>query len=174
MAYPLGTIQTSYRPLRALVSSVDTDLTASQKKWSYFVSTLHPTSGSSAIAIKLDPRFNQATIIFDHTAEAHTGTFFIYAVREAGSKSPEIAPIERVVTSTLVAGAQETNDSTARYWADTIGTVTSTWPATVSKSDAAAGNGVAKITFDIRGYKYLLCLFTVISAGGIRAWIAYH
>ncbi len=174
MADPLGTIHTSYRPLRGLVSSIDTDLTASQKKWSYFVSTLHPTSGSSAIAIKLDPRFNQATIIFDHTTEADTGTFFIYAVREAGNKAPEIAPTERVCTSTLVAGAQETNDSTARFYADTIASPTDSWPATVS-SDATSGlDNVAHLTFDIRGYKYLLCLFTVISAGGIRAWIAYH
>ena len=170
----LTTIRTSYRPLRGLVSSADTDLAATTRKWSYFVSTLHPESGTSAIAIEVDPRYNQATIIFDHTTEADTGTFVIYAFREAGGEAPQIAPAEKVCTSTLVAGSQQTNDSTARRFADTIGTVTSTWPATVAESDSGGGNGVAKITFDIRGYKYLLCLFTVISAGGIRAWIAYH
>ena len=169
MGESLSTIRTSYRLLRDTVSTADTDLAAATKKWSTFVSTYHPDSGSSGIAVKTDPMHNQVTIIFDHSnVDADTATFVIYAYREGG-------PAEKVCTSTLLSGKQQTNDSTARFYADTIGTLTSTWPATVAESDSAGGDGVAKITFDLRGYKYLLCLFTVISASDdVRAKIAYH
>ncbi len=171
MPQELITIRTSYRPLRGLVSSVDTNLTDAQKKWSYFVANLHPNL-ASGIAMEM-PRHQQVTIIFDLTTEGDTGTFFIYGVREAQTDH-QVAPIERICTSALVAGAQETNDETPRFFADTISAPTDSWPATVS-SDATSGlNNVAHLTFDYRGYRYLLCLFTVISAGGIRAWIAYH
>jgi hypothetical protein len=169
MADELLTIQTGYRILRDTVSSADTDLAAATKKWSTFVSTYHPESGSAKTAYRVLPRHNRATIIFDHkNVDADTATFVIYAYREGG-------PAEKVCTSTLQSGKQQNNDATTRFYADTIGTVTSTWPATVSESDSAGGDGVAKITFDMRGYKYLLCLFTVISANDdVRAKIAFH
>jgi len=169
MSESLSTIRTKYRLLRDTVSSADTDLAADTKTWATFVSTYHPESGSSAIAIKTDPRHNQATIIFDHkNVDTDTASFIIYAYREGG-------PAEKVCDSTLISGKQQTDDSTARFYADTIGTLTSVWPATVAESDSAGADGVAKITFDLRGYKYLLCLFTALSSGdNARAWIAYH
>ncbi len=158
MGQPLATIRTSYRLLRDTVSSADSDLGVATKKWSTFVSTYHPKSGSSGIAIETDPRHNQVTIIFDHkNVDTDTATFVLYAYRDGG-------PAEKICTSTLISGKQQTDDATTRFYADTIGTVTSTWPATVAESDSGGGDGVAKITFDLRGYKYLLCLFTVISA----------
>jgi hypothetical protein len=165
----LFTIRTAYKIFRNTVSSVDTALTGATYKWSTFLSTYHPDDGSAKTAIELDPRHNQATVIFDHkNADTDTATFIIYAYREGG-------PAEQVCTSTLTSGKAQTDDATTRYYADTIGTVTDTWPATVSESDSGGSDGVAKITFDIRGYKYLLCFFTAISANDdVRARIAFH
>ena len=170
MGQPLSTIRTKYRLLRDTVSTADSDLTASTKTWAYFAANLRPENGG--IGVKTDPMHNQVTIIFDFkNVDADTATFKIYAYREGG-------PAEIVCASTsnaLVAGKQQTDDATTRFYADTTGTITDKWPATVSASDTGGGDGVAKITFDLRGYKYLLCLFTAISTGdNVRAKIAYH
>ena len=166
----LHTKQAPYRIFRDTVSTADSDLGVATKKWSTFVSTYQPSlDGTSGIAVRLDSTTNRVTIIFDHkNVDADTATFVIYAYREGG-------PAEYVCSSTLLSGKQQTDDATTRFFADTIGTLTQRWPSSVSESDSAAADGVAKITFDTRGYKYLLCLFTAISAGdNVRAWIAYH
>jgi len=41
----------------------------------------------------------------------------------------------------------------------------------VSEIDSAGANRMAKLQFDVVGYKYILCLFTNISASdNVRAW----
>ncbi|MHC4364800.1 MAG: hypothetical protein ACYSTJ_04955 [Planctomycetota bacterium] len=165
----LTTKQKSYETFRDTVSSADSDLTASTKTWATFISTYHPRSSTNKPAIQLPSQANRITVIFDHkNANTDTATFIIYAYREGG-------PAEYVCSSTLTAGAQETDDATTRYYADTIGTVTDRWPETLTESDSGGNNGVAKITFDARGYKYLLCLFTAISTNDdVRARYAFH
>lgn len=158
--------QNKYTILRNTLSSNDTDLTDAQKTWAHFLANYHPdvaTKKSSRI-----PRGAKlAEITFDHTTEAETATFIIYAYREGG-------PAEFVCTGALTAGAQETDDPTTRYYADTIGSTADRWVKAVEFVDAGGDDGVARVAFDPFEHKYILCLFTVISANAVRAKIASY
>lgn len=180
MGESLRTIQSPYRLLRDTVSTADTDLTTATKTWATFVSTYHPDSGSSAIAAELTEYDNRVTIIFDFlNVDADTAAASIYGYKKGG-------PAEFICSiATLTAGAQESDlvkggkvsDSsvTNRYFCDTFTTLTQRWPNTVGQTEHEGNNGVAKLTFDTRGYKYLLCLFTTISANdSVRAWLSGH
>lgn len=153
-------------------ASVDTDLTATQKTWAHFVTNYSTDScrdvtGNPGKSWKVPLGANAALVTFDFNDNAGTATFILYAYRERG-------PAEFICTSTLIAGAQTTDDSTARYYADTVGTVTQRWLQTVYKVDAAGNDGVAKMAFDLSGADRLLCLFTVIKAADdVRARVAY-
>lgn len=173
MSDNLSTVQLSYRLLRDSVSSADTDLTATTKNWATFLSTYHPRSGSSGIAVELRPIENRLTVIFDFaTANSDTAAASLYAYKEGG-------PAEFICSiATLTAGNQESDivggGSTTRYFCDTITAPTQRWPNTVGRADYEGDNGMAKLTFDARGYKYLLCLFTTIGSGSTRAWFSGH
>jgi len=176
MSETLGTIRLPYRPFRAAVSSADTDLTASTKSCATFVSTYHPTSGSSAIAIKLEERDNKAIVCFDFaTANTDTAALTIYGYRE-GWPAEFICSID-----TITAGNQESiyplSATTTRYFADTVGTITQRWiggSSSVEEVDSAGNNGIAKLKFDTYGIKYLLILFTTIGSGSTRAFISFY
>lgn len=157
--------QVSYATLRATCTSADTNLTTITSTWATFLSSYHPDLASPTVrAIRIPSQCSEVDIIFDfETADTDTAAFSLYAYREGGDAELVCA------IDTITAGAMKTNDGTARYYADTIGTVTSTWPSTITESDSAAGNRMAKLTFATRGYKYLLGLFTTIGAGSARA-----
>ena len=163
------TEQNRYTILRNTLSSNDTDLTASQKTWAYFETNFKPSVTVIKKSSQLPRGAKIAEIIFDHkNADSDTATFIIYAYREGG-------PAEFVCTGVLTAGAQETDDSTARYYADTIATFSERWPKAVEPADASANNGVAKVAFDPLERKFILCLFTVISSSDdVRAKIAAY
>lgn len=169
MSYP-SSKQVGYEDLRAAVSSADSDLTSTTKKWSTFASSYHPES-STPKAVKLPDMCHNISIIFDFaTANTDTAALTLYAYREKG-------PAEFVCSiDTITAGAQANNDSTTRYYVDTIGTITQRWhggTSAVSEVDSGGNDGVAKLTFNTYGVKYLLCLFTTIGSGSVRAKYAY-
>lgn len=172
MGKELKTSQLSYRPLRGIVSSADTDLTATTGTWATFVSTYHPVSGSSPIAKKISPWENKLIICFDFkNANSDTCAVSIYVYTEGG-------PAEFVCSiDTITAGAMVSDldhSATSRYFGDTIGTITQAFiggSGAVSEVDSAGANRMAKLQFDVVGYKYILCLFTNISASdNVRAW----
>ena len=176
MSVTLGTIRLPYRVFRAAVSngSTDSDLTASTKSWASFVTNHYPQSGGGALAIKLEERDNRAIIVFDHTTAADTAAFIIYGYRE-GWPAEFICSVD-----TLTAGSQESNyplpESTTRFFADEIGTITGSnrWHETVTEVDSAGGDGMAKLRFDTFGIKYLLILFTAVSAGSVSSFISFY
>lgn len=163
------TKQAQYYILRdtVLTANVDTDLTSAQKDWDYFAANLTESDGYSK---EIPSSANFVQIIFDHlTANTHTATAIIYAVKDKG-------PVEYVCSANLLAGAQETSGATPRYYCDTIGDSTwvDRWPKAVGLSDNSGNNGVAKINFDALGAKHIICLFTAISAGSsVRAKITW-
>jgi len=171
MPAELRTSQFPYRLLRDTVSSADTDLAAATKTWATFVSTYHPTSGSSGIAKEIRPRENKLVICFDFkNANTDTAACSIYMYTEGG-------PAEFVCSvDTITAGAQQSDfTSTTRYFGDTIGTMTQRFlggSGAVEEVDSAGNDGVAKLHItDAKGYKYILILFTTISSGdNVRAW----
>lgn len=182
MGETLRTPQTPYKLLRGTVSSgsADGDLTAATKTWATFVSTYHPISGSSPIAAELSEYDNRITIIFDfENVDADTAAVIIYLYKKGG-------PAEFVCDiATLTAGAQESDlveggklsdaSVTNRFFCDKFTTLTQRWPTTVGQTEHEENNGVAKLTFDTRGYKYILCLFTAISSNdSVRAWFSGH
>ncbi len=148
-------------------ASVDSDLTASQKDWGYFTANLTQDDKRSK-DIPVSANFVQ--IIFDHSNAANdTATVVIYACKTKG-------PVEFVCSGNLLSGAQETNDTTARYYCDTIGDTSwaARWSKEVGLSDNAGNDGVAKINFDALGYQHIICLFTAISSGDdVRAKITW-
>ena len=157
--------QTIYHLLRDTVDTEVSDLTASQKKLSYFAANLTEAKG---ISKKIPARANSVQIIFDHkNANTDTATVVIYACKEKG-------PVEFVCTVPLTSGAQETNDATARYYCDGFGTLAQRWITTVSVS-GEDNDGIAKLNFDACGYKHIICLFTAISENDdVRAWITFY
>jgi hypothetical protein len=175
MAEPIA--QLPWMPLRGVVSSADTDLAAATKTWATFVSTYHPTGGSSAIAVRIPRTCRDIAICFDHkNADDDTAAVSLYGYREGG-------PAEFICSiDTITAGDQESDlgsPSTNRYFCDTIGTVTErhviypnpTGATATVEVDGGGNNGVAKLYFASRGFKYLLCLFTTISTNdNVRAW----
>ena len=182
MSQTLGTIRLPYRLFRDTVDQatdgVDTDLTASTKSWANFVTNHHPSSGSGAKAIKLEERDNKAIIVFDfENIDADTAGCTIYGYREGW-------PAEFICSiNTITAGNQESiyplSATTTRYFADNIGTITQAWiggSSSVEEVDSAGtANRMAKIKFDTYGVKYLLILFTSISANdSVRAFITFY
>ena len=161
--------QTSYTILRDTLSSNDTDLTDAQKTWAYFETNFKPSVTVVGKASLLPRGSRMAEVTFDHSnANSDTASFIIYAYREGG-------PAELVCSGNLVAGAQETDDSTTRYYADTIDTTVDRWVRAVEFVDAGGNNGVARVAFDPFERKYILCLFTVISSSDdVRAKIAAY
>lgn len=167
--YP-ETVNAQYYTLRDTVSTADNsgaDFTAAQKTWAHYEATYSDAIGNG-LSKRLSPRANAVQIIFDFkNVDADTATFVIYAYRPGG-------PAEFVCSGNLTAGAQPTDDSTTRYYADTIASLTQRWLKPVAKIDASANNGVAKIAFDSCGYEYFVCLFTAISSNdNVRAKISW-
>lgn len=160
--------QSKYAVLRNTVTVADSDLTTTTSTWATFLSTYHP-SLTTPKSVKIPQECTEIDLIFDFAAaDTDTAALSLYAYREDGD-AELVCSID-----TITAGAMKTNDGTARYYADTIGTVTSAWPATITETDSAAGNRMAKLTFNTRGYRYLMCLFTTIGAGTVRTKYAYH
>ena len=163
------TKQATYYVLRDTLAaaSADSDLTDAQKDWDYFAANLTQDDGLSK-DIPVTANFVQ--IIFDHSnAGDDTATFVIYATKDKG-------PIEFVCSGNLLSGAQETSDTTPRYYCDTIGDSAwaARWPKEVGLSDNAGNDGVAKINFDALGYQHIICLFTAISSSDdVRAKITW-
>lgn len=177
MSETLGTIRLPYRLFRDTVSTADTDLTASTKSWANFITNHHPPSGTGALAIKLEERDNKAIVMFDHkNADTDTAALTIYGYRE-GFPAEFICSVD-----TITAGDQESiyplSATTTRYFADTVGTITQRWiggSGTVEEVDSGGNNGMAKLKFDTYGIKYLLILFTTISANDdVRAFISFY
>ncbi len=177
----LNTIRLPYRVFRDTVSSADSDLTATTKNWETFLSTYHPGYKTAGVAIEITENENRAIVCFDHlNADTDTAALTIYAYRE-GFPAEFVCSID-----TITAGNQESDghpdgrgiDTTIRYFADTIGTITQRWlggSSTVEESDSGGNNGIAKLKFDTHGYKYLLILFTTISSSdNVRAWISFY
>jgi len=158
--------QSQYTLLRSTVSSADSNLTTTTSKWSTFLSSYHPDLAAPKAA-RIPQDCTEIDIIFDFAADADTAALSLYAYREGGDA-------ELVCTiDTITGGQMVTNDG--RYYGDTIGTVTSTWPSTITETDSAGSNRMAKLTFDTRGYRYLLPLFTSLGAGStVRTKYAYH
>lgn len=161
------TKQASYYTLRSAVSSADTDLTASERTWTYFAANLHESLGTN-LSKEIPATANSVQIIFDFaTANTDTATFVLYACKDKG-------PIEYVCTGNLIAGDQETDDATTRYYCDTIGDTswTDKWIKTIGLSDSG-NNRIARINFDACGYKHIICLFTAIGSGSAIAKITW-
>lgn len=152
-----------YSVLRDTVAaaSVDTDLTSTQKTWAYF-GTNWESSGSTSW--EASRKTNGVRVIFDFkNVNADTASFILYAYTLKGDA-------EFVCSGDLTAGAQANNDTTARYYADTIANFVQRWNASVKIVDAAGNDGIAKVSFDFCGYKHLICLFNAISSGdNVRA-----
>ncbi len=161
--------QTKYTILRDTLSSNDTDLTDAQKTWAYFDTNFKPSVTVVGKSSQLPRGAKVVEIIFDHkNANTDTATFILYAYRDGG-------PAEFVCTGVLTAGAQKNDDSTARYYADTINTTVDRWVRAVEFVDAGGNNGVARVAFDPFERKYILCLFTAISSSDdVRAKIAAY
>lgn len=159
------TAKYKYHTLRDTVSAADTDLTAAQKTWSHYL-TNYTSSGAS---YKLPRGANFAHVVFDHkNANTDTATFILYGYRENG-------PAEFICSGNLTAGAQETGDSTTRYYADTIESLTQRWIGNIDTCDASGNNGVAKVNFDTYGIARVVCLFSAISTSDdVRAKIVYE
>lgn len=173
------TKQTAYALLRNTVeaASKDTDLTSTQKTWAHFCTTYstdtYPGGTVAAKSWNVPEYANAAIVVFDHkNANTDTATFVLYGYREGG-------PAEFICSGNLTAGAQKgdvapvTKSATARYFADTITSFVTRWPQLASTTDAAANDGVAKVSFDLLGISRLLCLFTAISSSdNVRAKVA--
>jgi len=175
----LKTTQRPWRLLRDTTSTADADLAATTKTGATFISTYHPVSGSSGIAVKIAPTENKLLICFDFkNANTDTAVATIYLYSEAaGTGVTKVGPAEfACVTGTITAGAQQSDfTSTTRYFGDTIATITQRFvggSSAISVVDGSGNDGVAKLRFDVVGYKYILCLFTTISANdNVRAWM---
>lgn len=171
----METERTMYRLLRDTLAdtAVDTDLTGAQKTWAHFASNYSTDAyvdkdANEGKSWRVHKKANAAIVIFDcKNVDADTFTFILYAYRNGG-------PAEFVCSGNGQSGKNKTDDATARYYADTITSLTQRWYKTVSPVDAGANDGVAKVCFDLCGADRLLCLFTVISSGDdVRARVAY-
>jgi hypothetical protein len=177
--------KTGYQILRDTVSSADSDMTATTKTWANFVTNykVRTDSHTGAVSnggksIKVPPYGNVAVIVFDHkNANTDTADFKIYGFANGGDA-------EFICLGQLTAGAQGTNDSTQRFYADTVDdtaggggnddAVTERHIGSVAVYDGNGNDGVARVVFDTYDFEYLLCLFTAISTSDdVRAKVRF-
>jgi hypothetical protein len=170
-------LQLPWMPLRGIISTADSDLTASTKTWATFVSTYHPSQPTSGVAKLIPAGIKHISICFDHkNADTDTAAVSIYVYKQGG-------PAEFVCSiDTITAGEQQSdlgNPAATRYFCDTIGSITQRFIAYpnptgvtgVIETDSSGSNGVAKLDFDTYDYKFILCLFTAISSSDdVRAF----
>lgn len=179
MGQQLETIRQKYRILRDTTSSADTILSVTNRTWAYFLANLHPDVATTSVkAIKTEKFENRAIICFDHgNIDADTAALTLWAVAEGG-------PIEFVCSIDTITSGKQTSDLgrantgvALRYFADTIGTITQAFvggSGAVEEVDGSGADRVAKIKFDLVGYKYLFLQFTTLSSGdNARAWIKF-
>jgi hypothetical protein len=152
------------------VSASESDLTAAQKSWAYFLANLDPKLGdASSKAVEIAPQETNIEIMWDFkNANSDTAGISLYGYRDGG-------PAQFICSiDTITAGAQENGEETVRYFGDTIGTITQRWNGAgdaVTEVDSGGNNGVATIRFHRQGLKYLLMLVTAVSAGdNVRAF----
>ena len=155
-----------YRVVRSAIASADSDLTASQRTWAYYIANLQgfdyvPNDTDTSVE---ETDSNGVQFTFSFNDNAGTGVAVIYGIKRAETAATQvITPMEQICSYTLAAGTQETGDSSARFYADTAVSVYDRW-GIVSTRDAGGDNGVAKVLFDGSGYYAFVVLFTTISA----------
>ena len=177
MGQKLDTIRQKYRLLRTTVSSADTALIVGNRTWAYFLANHHPDVGTgTGKAIRTEEFENRAIICFDHSnIDSDTAALTLWAIAEGG-------PVEFVCSIDTITSGKQTSDldhtTTVRYFADTIASITQAFiggSGAVEEVDSGGADRVAKIKFDLVGYKYLFLQFTALSSGDdARAWIKFY
>jgi len=159
-----------FHVLRNTVSTAESDLSSTQKTWAYFHTNFHVHgNGNNTGKSILVPNSKRVAIVcFDHEhVDADTATAILYGYPEKGDA-------EFICSVNLTSGKQTTNDATARYYCDTFASLTNRWIGSVGQYDYAAGDGIAKLVFDTYDLRYIICLFTAISAtDDVRAKIRF-
>ena len=156
----IETKKLGWRTVRDTISSVDTTLAVTARKWAD-----RPT----AKLIEVPEKANAAFIRFRHSTNSATANYTIYVYREKDDA-------EFVCTGTATAGTQTptmlTSASAATYYAKKI-TCTHRWVKTASSSDTSGNNEMAKLAFDLCGVKYILPELTALSTGNCSVDVAF-
>ncbi|RKY03545.1 MAG: hypothetical protein DRP56_11065 [Planctomycetota bacterium] len=159
-----------YSLVRSAVASADADLNAAERTYAYYLANLtdkdylprHDNLSDITYANYLD-------IICTFNDAAATAVIKVFAIRNPDGV---LKPLEPVCSYTLAAGAQQTDDATARYFADQATEVANPWA--VRLIDYGGADGVLKIEFDTKGYYAFIILFTTISADdNVSSYCAY-
>lgn len=150
----LHTMQGSYESMRS--GDVTTDDTALDGETSNYTYHWHDKPKE---AFQLGPEYNSCEIIFtggfecaDNTVNADTTDGGNFAFKFYGYT--EHGPAEYLADVSGTIGLARIADSTLALYADTIVIAEQKHVKTLSVSDSAADR-VAKLTFDVFGYKYL-------------------
>ncbi len=114
-------------------------------------------------AFPLSDGMNEIEITFASNAVNQNAVANIYVARSDG----DIVLLG--TTGTLTSGAQTNTDG--KFIVDTLASITSYWPESVTITDGGAGDRVTRINLDIIGYKTIFVLYTTITQNHI--WTAY-
>lgn len=144
----LETKQDKYYVLRAVSATDDTamDLAGTDSTCDF--------ENIPSYAITVPHRVNSINIIFKGTDGANEiMNWALYAYKEDG-------PAEFIANGTATLGTQPVDSdvagATGGFYADTISITSQKWLRVLSVIDSG-NDRVAKLTFDLCGYKYLLC-----------------
>jgi len=160
-----------YQAVRTAVAAADTDPNATQRTYAYYAANLTDKSYRPKFDDIAQITFaNYINLLFTFNDSSATGTVKVFAIRNPAGI---IKPLEPVCVYTLTAGAQQTDDATARYFADQAVEVSNPWNCKII--DYGGTDGGLKIEFDGRGYYAFIVLFTTISADDtVSAYAAYY
>jgi len=147
----IGTLRSAYTD----ASTADVLHDENTSKW----------ANKPAHAVQIGDEINAIEIWWTGHADGDSVVAWIYAARPNGD-------IVTVWTGTLTCG---TLDSTSgANYIDTFSATTSYWGTTVSETDAAGGNRIARLHFDTMGYKWFWVLYDDTTVTGDESYVAYY
>ncbi len=160
-----------YQAIRSQVATADHDPNSVERTYAYYMANL---TGKVYVPRRDDlsklTYANYIDLVFTFNDADATAVVTIYAMRDPDGV---ISPLEPVCAYTLAAGAQQTGEATARYFADQGTLVSNPWDVTILDYDGS--DGVFKITFDSRGYWGFIILFTTLSDDdNVSSYGAYY
>ena len=149
-----------YSLVRSQVATADADPSSAQRTYAYYLANLTDKDYLPRNDDLNDITYaNYLDIVFSFNDASATAAVKVFAIRNPDGG---IKPLEPVCSFTLAAGAQQTDDATARYFADQATEVANPW--SVRLIDYGGTDGVLKIEFDTKGYYAFVILFTTVSA----------